>query len=128
MTITLGGKTINRLGCGAMGTVGDGVRGPAEGQGHASTATCTCPAYAPRSTLTSPRLSDPPCKMRRSTQPDPHRAATKFHGTRDNLRAGLVTPSGGGRSDGDDAHSLASRPDGDKKRRFQECPEQRNRR
>lgn len=34
MSITFGGKTINRLGYGAMGTVGDGVRGPAEGQGR----------------------------------------------------------------------------------------------
>ncbi len=34
MTITLNGKTINRLGYGAMGTVGDGVRGPAKGQGR----------------------------------------------------------------------------------------------
>src|SRR4051794_9043104 len=42
-----------------------------------STATCTWPSCALRSTPKSPQLSHPPCKMRRSSQPDAHGAATE---------------------------------------------------
>ncbi len=42
-----------------------------------STATCTWPSSAPRSTPKSSELSHPSCKMRRSWQPDAQRAATE---------------------------------------------------
>jgi transposase-like protein len=43
----------------------------------ASTATCTWQRCAPRSNASSPKLSDPPCKMTSSTWPNDQRAATE---------------------------------------------------
>src|SRR4051794_28589911 len=63
-----------------------------------STVTCTWRSCASRSTPRSPELSHPPCRMRRSSQPDAQRAATEVPRTSGQPQMGIWTRTHAGQA------------------------------